>query len=245
MKLLANLLIAISLAVALVSASTAYLAELDRPDEALAGLTLIEKVQRVEADGVSRSDVARKGAELDARVLEALREAGVQRVRVEEFELGRWRQSWVFLLALLGLGVGAVLVRRANAAALLAVADEHGPATRVAPEAELAAIVGIVDELLGEWRPDPGPDSARVLARLSVAIDDHGPAFVGARELLIARMGLGAYAGLMDRFAAAERQIHRAWSAAADDVLEETHVCLQRARVVLEEARAALGSAGR
>ena len=33
-------------------------------------------------------------------------------------------------------------------------------------------------------------------------------------------------------------------SAAADGVLEETHVCLGRARVALEETREALGSAG-
>lgn len=252
MRLLANLLIALSLAVALVAASSAYLVDLARPDAELVGLTLNETVQRIGADGIQREAVAKKGTSLDAPGLGSLRAAQAGRVRVEEFALARWEQRWIFLLALVGLGAGAFLVRRVNAAAL-AEADRAGSAQRVSPAGELAAIAGIVEELLGAWgdvaRAEDsfedseagGRDGGWVLARLSVAIDDHGPAFVGARDVLVARMGLGAYAGLMDRFAAAERQIHRAWSAAADGVLEETYDCLGRARVMLEEARALLG----
>lgn len=237
MRLVANLLIALSLALALVAASSAYIADLGRPDAELAGLTLNEPVQRIGADGLTRTPVAAKGQALTVEFLGLLRAAEVQRVRVEEFQLGRWEQRWIFLLALVGLAAGAFLVRRANALAL-AEADGAGGAQRVSPAAELAAIEGIVEELIDAW--DGGLRAEVVLERLSVAIDEHGPAFVGARELLVARMGLGRYAALMDRFAAAERQIHRAWSAAADGVLEETYDCLGRARVALEEARRAV-----
>ncbi len=237
MRLLANLLIALSLAAALVAASSAYLVDLARPDAELVGLTLNETVQRIEADGIQRADVAKKGMALDAAILDALRAAEAGRVRVEEFALARWEQRWIFLLALVGLGAGAFGVRRANAA-VLAEADRAGGAQRVSPAGDLAAIAGIVEESLRTW--DGGAPAQAVLERLSVAIDEHGPAFVGARDVLVARMGLGAYASLMDRFAAAERQIHRAWSAAADGVLEETYECLGRARVMLEETRALL-----
>jgi hypothetical protein len=40
----------------------------------------------------------------------------------------------------------------------------------------------------------------------------------------------------MDRWAAAERQINRAWSAAADDVYDEVIDCLALAQTHLEEA---------
>lgn len=256
MRLIANLLIAISLAVGLVAASSAYLVDLSLEDEALVGLTLNERVLRLEPDGLTQVELGKKGTLLDAPLLAALRGAQIARVRVEEFAFGRWKERWYFLLTLFGLGAGALLVRQATAAAL---AREHlvgESGGRRAPAAELAAIAGIVEELLGAWDEvglsrDPFEDrSARardgrwVLERLSVAIEEHGPAFVAARELLVSRMGLGGYAALMDRFAAAERQLHRAWSSAADGVLEETGDCLGRARVMLEEARLALGSAG-
>lgn len=50
--------------------------------------------------------------------------------------------------------------------------------------------------------------------------------FVASRERLVAQLGLGGYAALMDQFSAAERQINRAWSAAADGVQEEAISCL-------------------
>jgi hypothetical protein len=247
MKLLATLLIMISLAVGLTSASSAYLADLSRPDGQLIGLTLNEDVSVLLGDGRTRATLAKRGAELDPQRLAELRAASVNRVRVEEFGLGRWNERYIFLLALLGLGGGAFLTRRAAAQAIAAQHHALGNASdRRSPAGELSAIAGIVEELLAAWvqRAPGGMDARYVLGRLAAAIEEHGPAFVASRELLVARMGLGGYASLMDRFAGAERQLHRAWSAAADGVLEETHVCLERARVVLEEARAALGSAG-
>ena len=247
MKLLAKLLIAISLAVGLGAASSAYLADLASDDAQLIGLTVNENVKRlVEPDELERIDVAKKGTTLDAATIAALRQAEANRVRVEEFALVRWNERWIFLFAMLGLGAGAFLMRRASAAEIAEQQAQGEAGGRRAPGAELADIERIVAELLEVWpqRVAPHDDARYVLERLSVAIEDHGPAFVASRELLVARMGLGGYASVMDRFAGAERQIHRAWSAAADGVLEETHVCLQRARVVLAETREALGSHG-
>ena len=60
--------------------------------------------------------------------------------------------------------------------------------------------------------------------------------FVEARSPLIAQLGLAGFAEVMDRWAAAERQINRAWSAAADGVYEEVVDCLTLSQTHLEEA---------
>ncbi|MEX2401503.1 MAG: hypothetical protein WD423_12090 [Rhodothermales bacterium] len=63
------------------------------------------------------------------------------------------------------------------------------------------------------------------------------------RSRLIARLAVARYARLMDRFAACERQIKRAWSAAADDNLEEARTSLKRAQPPVAAARALLDEA--
>ena len=69
--------------------------------------------------------------------------------------------------------------------------------------------------------------------------------FADAREGLIAKLGLGPFASMMDRFAEAERSINRAWSAASDgrvgpashapDLLAEAHASLQNAEAAIKE----------
>jgi hypothetical protein len=74
-----------------------------------------------------------------------------------------------------------------------------------------------------------------ILALLTEAQRTHLAAFVEARPLLIARHGLVGFAEIMDRFAACERQVNRAWSAAADNVYEESVECLDLGAELLEE----------
>ena len=64
----------------------------------------------------------------------------------------------------------------------------------------------------------------------------HVPPFIAARPALVARLGLGGYAQLMDHFAAAERQLNRAWSAAADGYATDAVECLDNASTLLGEA---------
>jgi hypothetical protein len=79
-----------------------------------------------------------------------------------------------------------------------------------------------------------------ILTRVGELQKTHMIAFVEARPVLIARLGLGGYAELMDRYAAAERQLNRAWSAAADGVYEEAVQALEVAGVLLDESLARL-----
>lgn len=69
----------------------------------------------------------------------------------------------------------------------------------------------------------------------------HTRAIIDARQTLIGRLKLGGYAEFMGRFSALERQLNRAWSAAADGVLHESTVSLEAARELLPQVEAVLG----
>ncbi len=84
----------------------------------------------------------------------------------------------------------------------------------------------IVCEQLLRDLPSMGSEKQRldaIVERLGEIQKTHLAAFVDARPRLVAKLGLGGYAELMDRFAAAERQLNRAWSAAADGYFDEAH----------------------
>jgi hypothetical protein len=153
---------------------------------------------------------------------------------VQEFSLTRWRGKWAFAGAVLGLLVGAVLLRSASRRAIASV---EGTGMAELPEQALRAIKETIEGLRRE-RAGLGV----ILDRVGELQKTHMLAFVEARPALISRLGLGGYAELMDRYAAAERQINRAWSAAADGVHEEAVSCLDLAAVYLEEAQGRLQS---
>ncbi|MFU8829682.1 MAG: hypothetical protein ACNA8P_09650, partial [Phycisphaerales bacterium] len=74
-----------------------------------------------------------------------------------------------------------------------------------------------------------------IVRRIGFIQRDDVPAFVADRPALVNRLGLGGYAELMDNFAAMERQLNRAWSAAADGHLPESETCLQNAQPMVVE----------
>lgn len=237
MKLLAFLLISSSLVLGLIGAMTAYAPPLTMPDDRLVGLTLNAPAGRKPSADGRRDPIATKGATVDPALLAALRDSGETRVKVKEFALARWTGLPWFALGCVGLATGAWLARREARRALLA-AGAGARATESSPEATFAAIRRVVDEL----RSDPAPPAERAAAQrrildaLTPVQESLVPAFVATRDLLIARLGMGGYARLMDRFAAAERQINRAWSAAADGYLEEARERLELAAGLLGEA---------
>ena len=236
MKLVVFVLVAGSLILGLVGAASAYLAPLSLPDQALLGLTSADTISAPAA--ASGAPIVRKGGTVDAGVLAGLRHAGVERLRVEEFGFDRWTGRWIFVLACGGLVVGGLLGRRHSKQA----AQRAAATTESAPEGHLDVADGALRELLERWSTfaDGATASRATIAALSPIIEETLPAFAATRPVIVARRGLGGYAAVMDRFAAAERQVHRAWSASADGVPEESRECVSRARVLLAEARAAL-----
>jgi hypothetical protein len=216
----------------------AYAPPLDRPDQDLVGLTLNDPAgARERADGTVVPQLE-TGTVLTGEHLRALREAGVERVRVKEFAFGRWSEGWLFAVACLGLLAGAALVRRGGGAEpAAAAAADRGTAAEL-----LQQVAGSVDRLRQEVTEAADPDAAgrRILAVVGTLQQEQLAAFPARRPELEAHGGLTHYARVMDGFAGAERQLNRAWSAAADGVLAEARDALDQAADLLEETRARL-----
>lgn len=253
MKLLANLILTASIIVGALAASTAYIAPLSLPDDQLIGLTINQPAGRVAQPDGSYKPLVPDHTTLTAEHIQALRDhrydaRGVERevrfVTVNDFDPRRWVGVWPFLAAMGGLVLGAGLMRSA-AKRELARAEPAATtpgAAAAKPEESLGTIIDIVESLRRDL-PGMTDDAARehaVLERIGAVQSTHAPAFIDARTRLIARLGLGGYAELMDRFAAGERQINRAWSAAADHAMYESAPALDAAASLLAEARALL-----
>ena len=66
--------------------------------------------------------------------------------------------------------------------------------------------------------------------------------FAEGRDSITAEHGLSVFAEVMTHFAAGERAINRAWSAAADGYVDETATCIERAENMLISAKKELAS---
>lgn len=245
MKLVAFLIIAVSMCIGVIGALTAYLPPLSLADSSLVGLTLNADAGNTSTDLRSPQPIARKNDKLTPGLLTTLRDKGVQRVKVKEFSFARWPEWWVFTLGCVGLGGAALLVRSMRRKALAAAIASHGPrpdgsaAAKLSPAQLLDAMRSDLETLRGKLRATPTQRDrlAAIVADIGHLQQTHIAAFLNARPEITARLGLGGYARLMDAFAAAERAINRAWSAAADEVESEANTCLDRAAELLAEAR--------
>ncbi|MEE8452743.1 MAG: hypothetical protein V3R99_12540 [Thermoguttaceae bacterium] len=236
MKLLGQLLVWGSLAVGALAAATAYLASLDAPNEQLVGLTLAAPAGVVELPDGTHGPIAEKDEKISESTLLTLRKAGVRNLRVKEFDFGRWRGKWYFAASLVVLLLGGRITRQSSKSKIAAEAkDGHAKS----PKQTLQAIAEAVDRLRADLTgmPDAVAQTEAVVERLDELQKTHMTALVDAREALVATLGLAGYAGLMDAYASAERQINRAWSAAADGADHEMIACLEEASVLFEQAR--------
>lgn len=266
MKLIGNLLLTLCLVTGCLAAATAYLAPADATG--LAGLTLSEGAGAIRPDAAAQAAIRADYAagnitaeELTSRLDEAeavvpakdvldparlarLNNDGVRFVEVKEFSLSRWPYAWVFGLSAVGLLAGSLLVRHSAKVAL--AKHEDAPGTTGAPGASPESVIdAVADELrrLSEELPAMGSDQQKlksILSRLGAIQSDQIPLFIESRPRLVARHGLGRYAEVMDRFAAMERKINRAWSAAADGHLPESTSSLADAVAIAPEVRAKL-----
>lgn len=228
-----GLLIAASLVVGVAGTLTAYTPRLSLADERLVGLELNAPLAVVR-EGAAVT-LAKKGEVLTAERLGELRAAGVRRARVKEFALDRWTGAVWFAAGLLGLVVAAVGVRamRRPAASGAAAGGFSYSEALARMEAEVTALKEIGS---GEgWL-------RAVLDRIAAVQRDDVPAVIRARAELTAKLGLAGYAQFMDLFAAGERAVNRAWSAAADGHEAEARESLARAEGLLKGARERVGA---
>jgi hypothetical protein len=242
-----GILLAVSLIVAVIGAVTAYVPRTDMPDQRLIGLHL--NAPALGADGrvvLSKPPEPKEGEEpqsLTAEQLQAARDAGIQRIRVKQFALDRWTGMWLFLVGSTGLVASAVLKRVTRRPTVTQGMPGAAPA-ELSPDAALDAIIGTVQELQRRLSTLDAPEERLrlILAQLDAVQRTTAPAFIAARPELVMRLGLAGYAQLMDSFAAAERAINRAWSAAADNHEPEARQSLDRAAPLLAEAKAKMRS---
>ena len=156
-------------------------------------------------------------------------------ITVKQFAFGRWQHRWWFLLAVVGLTVGSLGVRRAGRAAVAkATSDTSTTASnpRASLDAATAALVSLRDQIAQST--DASDASHQIIESIDRIQAEYFEPFIAARPQLIGSLGMGGYARLMDAFASAERQLNRAWSAAADHVLEEAESCLAEGITRLE-----------
>lgn len=161
-------------------------------------------------------------------------------VNIKRFSPMGWKYNWLFGICVIGLFTGAMLVRKATQREIAAHSgDENQSASHESPDGILAQIRLSVDRL----RADLGNAVTErerthlIVERVGALQKKEFSDFIDARPKLIARLGLGGYAELMDRFAAAERQVNRAWSIAADGFFDEAAECLENSAHLLVEAQ--------
>ena len=247
--------IGVSLVLGAVAATTAYVPPLTADDSALATgsgyahLNAPAGVQRdvagefVLSDDGARVPLAEAGTELTPDVQARLRAAGVGRVRVREFAFGRWQHAWLFVLAVTGLVAGSVLVRRDTARAQLSKRAGGERQPQGTPQGALAEIIAAARGLQREL-PALAADADRTRAIIESV--GHVQAVlvlqvVEGRDALAGTLGMAAYAELMDAFSRLERALNRAWSAAADGVLDEALRCIDEAVALAPAVEQRLG----
>jgi len=246
------LLVTISLVVGVLSATTAYLVPVERIDLARGDRVILYAPAGTIADRddprATPQPVLEPGPPdaplvIGEAELATLREAGVERVHSTRFKVRHWQEAWWFALACAGLIGGAMLIRQNRRQQLSAASRDDDNQPQMPPEQLLEMAVERARSLRDEGAAMT--DSAERLRHWMRGIEAIQAEFLlpveAARPIIIHRHGMAGYARLMDRFATAERRLHRAWSASADNVPAEAAECLDQGILVLQEARDRLG----
>lgn len=191
-------------------------------------------------DRAAIEPIAIKGDTLNAEMIDILRRNDVELIKSASFDPAIWFRtwpSWVFLLSVVTLFASAMMVRAASKR-VAKPAPGADPEARDIPETPSGIAIAIRNTVEATVREVQSKTSER--ERLDVIIENLGevqrtlvPAFAAARPRIIQAMGMGGFAQVMDTFAGCERQINRAWSAAADGVEFEAVASLERADAML------------
>ncbi|MEM1184303.1 MAG: hypothetical protein AAGI53_04790 [Planctomycetota bacterium] len=241
MKLLSGLLIWVSLAFGVVAAAAIYFPDITNatPEEFLTTneegesipITIKAPVGPAIVKDGSLTPAFPTDTPLNATNLDAMRDAGVTRVKILELNRDSWRRwthKWQFIASLVGLIAGAFLAKfaaRKDLEAAVSAPEQESPEFALAAARDETAAVF-------EMLPSLPTDKDRlnvIISRLGELQQTHLTAYPAARDRIIAKHGLGGYAQRMDAFAAADRRVNRAWSAAADGNLDEATESLAEA----------------
>lgn len=244
MPIVGALLIVAGLVAGSLAAATAYTPRLSTISAGPDVLTLAAPAGRLPEAPDRPAAVpgdARSPVRLDTGLIRRLEDLGVSRVRVKEFSIGRWREAWIFALSMIALAAGGLLVRRTRARGQARTSTD----TRPADAASLLESICLDIEHLKhhlEQLPEPRR-TAEALARIEAIQSTRLLSFANARTEWLGRYGITGFARLMDAFALGERHLNRAWSAAADDVLDEALAAIDRSLDAFRTATARIQEA--
>ena len=84
---------------------------------------------------------------------------------------------------------------------------------------------------------------SKIAARIDEQIADELRIFADGRDSMTTEYGLTVFADVMSPFAAGERAINRAWSAAADGYVDEATTCIERSLMMFKDAQTELEQA--
>lgn len=163
-------------------------------------------------------------------------------VILQEFSWQRWPGLWYFLTTLATLFLGALMVRRASKKELQI---ENHASEKNDPIVLLRSLQHEISTLLSQFEGLSADGNQQnqlkhTLDKLSQVHANEVTNFVESRAFMVGKYGLSGFAHIMDRFAALERQLNRAWSACADGVYIEVIECLKNADVLVAETLATL-----
>lgn len=245
MKTVGFVLMTVALVLGVVGAASAYTIPLSLPDDELVGLTLNAPAGAQESADGDVEPRFEKDHVLTASDVAQVRVDGERRVVVKEFAFGRWTGRWLFLVGILGLGVGAMFVRRASAQEVADAASARAERGE-SPHMLLVHIAEGLDALDAALASEKDETRRLALIREHLDVLAKGPmtGFLDASPEIAATSGTAGMARVLDPYATAERRLNRAWSAAADGVEAEAREALEMARDSLDEAvRRASGAA--
>lgn len=247
LRLIGTLLVWIGVVVGSAAVLTIYQPKITAPDRTLIGLTLDRKktvyVAPEEAPDTPEQIVYDRNESVTAEMLANLRQSpNVSRVVVREFAWQAWTEWWIFLIGA-GMMIGGAVCLRLHTHREIAEVAEFDHEHEASPQSSILAIRSVLERLANELPalPDDTLRCDTIVARLDVAQQSYVPNFINGRAALIGKHGLAGYASIMDRFAALERQINRAWSSAADGYFDESAACIATAMETLPEVEQRLG----
>ena len=155
-------------------------------------------------------------------------------VRAQEVDdVNKWETvSWTWYGISIAVGVVGVILLRASSRAA-AESSHRVEAEYSVLTQSLTQLLTKVGELLGQIEAMP---PSQVVAFIDTELTEPLADFADARNALVQRFGLQAFAEVMTQFASGERFINRAWSASADGYRNEASDSLRRAQQHLENA---------
>ena len=116
-------------------------------------------------------------------------------------------------------------------------------------ESSLAEIGTSFDRLIGNIQ-SLGKDvqsipPSQITKRIDDQLADDFRIIADGRDSITKEYGLDVFADVMTQFAAGERALNRAWSAAADGYVDEADTCIHRGLGMLQQAQSLLADSGK